>query len=148
MDKKTTGLLAIALIVVLGIGVFFFANKGKEEMKETLPPVKQNMAPTSVRATYKDGEYTQEGNYTSPGGAEQIDVDLTLKNNIITEATVTPKAENPKSKYMQGVFVENFKQYVIGKDINDLKLSKVAGSSLTPQGFNDALEKIKTQAKS
>ena len=117
-------------------------------MKQIITPTESKKEVSAATPSYKDGEYTQAGDYTSPGGAEQIDVDLTLKNDIIVDAKVTSKAEKPKSKFMQGVFVENYKQYVIGKNINDLKLSKVAGSSLTPQGFNDAVEKIKAQAKS
>jgi hypothetical protein len=35
----------------------------------------------------------------------------------------------------------------VGKNINDLKLTKIAGSSLTPMGFNDAVAKIKMKAK-
>lgn len=147
MKTNNTGLLAIALIVVVGAGAFFFSFKGKEEMKKATAPLKQNTQSVSQVAAYKDGEYKETGEYTSPAGAEQIDVDVTLKNDIVTEVEVTAKAENPKSKYMQGVFVENFKQFVVGKNIKDLNLGKVAGSSLTPQGFNDALTKIKTAAK-
>ncbi len=147
MDTKNTGLIALALIVILGVGVFFFSFKGKEEMKQSVAPVTKNKESASVEVRYKDGEYKQEGDYVSPGGAEQIDVDLTLKDGVVTQVTVTSKAENPKSKFMQGVFVENYKPLVVGKNIKDLNLGKVAGSSLTPKGFNDALAKIKALAK-
>jgi uncharacterized protein with FMN-binding domain len=148
MDKKNIGMLAIALIVILGVGAFFFSFKGKQEMQQiTTPSSSQNTVPSSIQVKYKDGLYKQEGDYTSPGGAEQIDVALTIKDGVISDVTVTPKAENPKSKYMQNVFVENYKPMVLGKNLKDLKLGKVAGSSLTPKGFNDAIEKIKTQAK-
>jgi hypothetical protein len=36
---------------------------------------------------------------------------------------------------------------VVGKNINTLNVSRVAGSSLTSMGFNDALTKIKAAAK-
>ena len=147
MNTKNTGLLAIAIIVVMGVGLFIFSFKGKEQ-SPIAPATSTTKSSSTLEAHYKDGEYKQEGIYVSPAGQEQIDVDISIKGGIITEAAVTPKAENPKSKYMQGVFVENYKQLVIGKNIKDLKLGKVAGSSLTPQGFNDALEKIKVQAKS
>jgi hypothetical protein len=42
----------------------------------------------------------------------------------------------------------DYKQYVVGKKIDEVQLTKVSGSSLTPQGFNDALAKIKAEAKS
>lgn len=145
MSTKTTGLLALALIVIVGFGIFTFSGNGKKEMKPSPSTEPKNVM---QQVSYKDGEYTQEGDYTSPGGAEAIEVKLTLKNGIVVQSEVTPKAERPKSVFMQGVFVENYKSLVVGKNIKDLNLGKVAGSSLTPKGFNDAVEKIKAQAKS
>jgi uncharacterized protein with FMN-binding domain len=146
MNTKTAGLLAIALIVVIALGVFSFSKKGSSKMNATMQPKPTNVMMKQV--SYKDGMYTQEGDYTSPGGPEQIEVKLTLKNNVIVESEVVAKAERPKSKFMQGVFIDNYKPLVVGKSINDLNLGKVAGSSLTPQGFNDAVAKIKAEAKS
>lgn len=145
MNTKSTGLLAIAIIVIIGIGIFTFSNNGKKEIKQ---PTSSEPKNSIEQASYKDGVYIQEGDYTSPGGPEQIEVKLTLKNSIVEQAEVTSKAVLPKSKLMQGIFVENYKPLVIGKNIKDLKLDKVAGSSLTPKGFNDAVEKIKAEAKS
>ena len=143
MNTKNTGLLAIAIIVIMGVGLFVFSFKGNKQSQQS--PVTKN-AP--IQARYKDGEYKQVGDYSSPAGKEQIDVDLKIRDGIVIQVNVTPKAENPKSKYMQGLFIENYKQLVVGKKISDLKLGKVAGSSLTPQGFNDALIKIKVEAQS
>lgn len=100
--------------------------------------------PTSAR--YKDGTYAVTGVYNSPAGAEEIGVSVTLKKDLITDASVTAKATNPKSQYFQGQFVSGYKQYVVGKNIADVKVGRVSGSSLTPQGFNDAVAKIKAQA--
>ena len=144
MNTKTTGLLVIALIAVIGLGIFSYISTKKSGIQSSTP---QTAEVRQSIATYKDGMYEQIGNYTSPGGAEQIDVKLSLKNGIITQSTVTSEAVRPKSKFMQGLFIANYKQLVVGKNINDLKLGKVAGSSLTPQGFDDALEKIKAEAK-
>ncbi len=147
MKTNNVGLLAIALVVILGLGIFFFSPNAKEEMKKAMSSLSNNSKNASIATVYRDGEYKQEGDYTSPAGPEKIDVDITLKSGIVTQSIVTSKAEHAKSKYMQGVFLENYKQYVVGKNIKDLNLSKVAGSSLTPQGFNDALNKIKAMAK-
>lgn len=145
MNTKNTGLLVIALIAIVAIGIFTFSSKGKNETSNSpsREPKKE-----MIQASYTDGVYTKEGDYTSPAGQEKIDVTLTVKAGKVTEVTVTPKAENPKSIFMQGVFVENFKPMVVGKNLKDLNLGKVAGSSLTPRGFNDAVEKIKAEAKS
>lgn len=146
MNTKTTGLLVIALIVAIGIGVFTYSKSTKKEVQTATPqPVMEKKV---VQSAYKDGVYTQMGDYTSPGGAEQIDVKLTLKNGIIMEADITPKADRPISKMKQEAFAKEYKTSVVGKDIKDLQLGKIAGASLTPKGFNDAVEKIKAQAQS
>ncbi|MFZ2025999.1 MAG: FMN-binding protein [Microgenomates group bacterium] len=144
MNTKTTGLLVIALIVAIGIGIFTYAKPGKKEAQTATPPTV--MEKKEVKSAYKDGVYEQMGGYTSPGGAEQIDVKLTLKNGIIVEVDVTPKADRPISKMKQEAFAKEYKTSVVGKDIKDLQLGKIAGASLTPKGFNDAVEKIKAQA--
>ena len=104
-----------------------------------------NTASTVV--VYKDGTYSADGNYNSPGGPDSVSVSLTLKDNIVTDATVTPKPGDKVSAKYQDIFISGYKQYVVGKNINDINLSKVSGSSLTPIGFNDALNKIKAEAK-
>jgi hypothetical protein len=98
-------------------------------------------------SVYKDGTYTAVGEYKSPAGAEEIGVTVTLKNDIIVDVTVEPKATVAISKRMQADFAANYKTLVVGKNIAEVKLTKVSGSSLTPAGFNDALVKIMAQAK-
>jgi hypothetical protein len=97
---------------------------------------------------YANGSYTSTGRYVSPNGNEQIEVTLTLQDDIVTAANVVSKATNPNAKQFQGEFINSYKSQVIGKDIDSLNLGKISGSSLTPKGFNDALAKIKSEAKS
>jgi hypothetical protein len=86
--------------------------------------------------------------YTSPGGAESIDVTLTLKDGVVEEAEVVSNATRPISKQMQTSFIGGYKELVVGKKLDEINLTKVSASSLTPKGFNDAVEKIKAQAQS
>lgn len=102
---------------------------------------------SSSTHTYKDGTYSVVGSYKSPAGQEEIGVTVTLKNDIITDVTVTPKASAPRSKMLQQDFAANYKPMVVGKNIAGLNLGKVSGASLTPIGFNDALAKIEAKAK-
>ena len=99
------------------------------------------------KTTYKNGVYSATGDYFSPGGSEQLDVQVTLKDDVITDSKVVSKASRPNSIKFQGIFIANFKPLVIGKKIEDVHLTKVSGSSLAPQGFNDALAKIEVQAR-
>ena len=98
-------------------------------------------------STYQDGTYTATGSYTSPGGTEEITVTLTIENDVITAATAEGGATKPPSSQYQGEFVDNFAALIIGKDIDDVSLDKVAGSSLTSGGFNAAVETIKSDAQ-
>ncbi len=102
---------------------------------------------TSTASSFKDGVYTVTGNYVSPGGPESIGVKVTLANGVITDAVVEPHATLPISQKLQADFVAGFKQYVIGKKIDEVNLTKVSGASLTSIGFNDALDKVEAQAK-
>ena len=137
--QSNTSKIVVGLVIVLiiAVGVWYY-RQSKTPMMDTAPVVIQS---------YKDGTYSSIGSYTSPAGKEEVGVSLTLKNNIITDVTFTPKATNEVSIKLQGMFAGGFKELVVGKDINTVKLDKVSGSSLTPKGFNDAIEKIKLQAQ-
>ena len=97
-------------------------------------------------STYADGTYEATGTYTSPNGKEEIDVSLTLAGDVITAVTVTPEATNPNSVNYQNQFADGISEVVVGKDIDEIEVSRVAGSSLTSGGFNEAVETIKSEA--
>jgi len=95
---------------------------------------------------YADGTYTESANYQSPNGTETVEVTMTLENDIITAVEVVGDGDNPDSKHYQGEFAGGIGAVVVGKDIDEIAVSKVAGSSLTSGGFNDAVEAIKADA--
>ncbi len=105
-------------------------------------------ATKAISATYKDGSYSAIGGYNSPGGAEKIEVSIILKNGIITDTSTEGLATSGEAESYQGDFVGAFKEFVVGKSIDQLRLSRVAGASLTTGGFNNAITQIKSQAKS
>lgn len=113
---------------------------------ESTPATSADAGSASGTSTYKDGEYSAEGSYTSPGGPEKVGVSLTLAGDVITAVTVTPESDNPNGKKYQGEFADGISSVVVGKSIDDIKVSKVAGSSLTSGGFNDAVDQIKAEA--
>ncbi|HSX00017.1 MAG TPA: hypothetical protein VLH38_03205 [Patescibacteria group bacterium] len=104
--------------------------------------------PSTTSGAYKDGTYKATGGYNSPGGIESIEVSVTLSANTVVESTVVADADDPSAKSYQDVFVANYKTFVVGKNIADIKLGNVSGSSLTSEGFNNALDQIKRQAQS
>ncbi|PRY67647.1 FMN-binding protein [Glaciihabitans tibetensis] len=96
--------------------------------------------------SYADGTYSAEGEYTSPGGSESISVELTLEGDTVTAVTVTPNATSGNSVRYQSDFAEGIADVVVGENIDDLDVDRVAGSSLTSGGFNEAVETIKAEA--
>lgn len=113
------------------------------------PSTNTDTAPVTENASlYADGTYSATGTYTSPGGKESLPVTLTLEGGVIVEVSVETPATNPASQKWQTVFAQNFQALVVGKNIDDLELTNVSGSSLTPKGFNDAVAQIKAEAQS
>lgn len=98
-------------------------------------------------SAYKDGTYSADGNYVSPNGTETVGVELTLAAGKVTDVQITTHPSNPNTRKFQGEFAGGIAGQIVGKDIDSLNVSKVAGSSLTSGGFNDAVEQIKSEAK-
>lgn len=95
---------------------------------------------------YADGSYTAEGSYSSPGGEESIQVELTIADGVVTEVTVTPEATSGNAARFQEEFASGIADEVVGEELSGLSVDKVSGSSLTGDGFNAALDQIRTDA--
>ncbi|MDX2025756.1 hypothetical protein [Microcella sp.] len=99
-----------------------------------------------VDASYRDGVYQANGPYESPNGAENIIVVIELENDIVTDVEITVNPNNPTTADFQGQFADGIGDLVIGEDIDSLNVTVVAGSSLTSNGFREALKAIKADA--
>ena len=98
-------------------------------------------------SVYQDGTYSADGTYVSPNGTETVGVELTLAAGTVTAVNITQHPSNPNTRKFQGEFAGGIASQVVGRNIDELKVSKVAGSSLTSGGFNQAVEKIKSEAQ-
>jgi hypothetical protein len=94
-----------------------------------------------------DGTYTVTGGYQSPNGPETVVVTLSIVDGIVTEALVEPQASNATSSRYQGQFAGGIASEVVGKALADVEVTRVAGSSLTGRGFNEALDQIRSEAQ-
>ncbi len=97
-------------------------------------------------AEYTDGEYSAEGQYASPGAIETIGVTLTLTDDVVTDIAITTYGESPNAERFQGEFAQGIAQQVVGVDIDRLNVNRVVGSSLTNDGFDEAIQKIRAAA--
>lgn len=98
--------------------------------------------------SYTDGTYTADGSYQTPESIETIEVTVSLAGGLIEGIEVVGNPTKPESEEYQGRFIGGIADEVVGRSIDDIQVSRVAGSSLTSGGFNEAIEQIKTDAAS
>jgi uncharacterized protein with FMN-binding domain len=103
-------------------------------------------AEVPIDASYRDGTYQANGTYESPNGSENIIVLIELENDIVTDVEITTNPNNPTTANYQGQFASGIGDIVIGEDIDTLDVTVVAGSSLTSNGFREAIAAIKAEA--
>lgn len=147
--RRNTG-AALAGIAVIGGLAACSADGADAEAAGEAGTTEESAASggSSADAAYADGEYTAEGEYTTPGGQESVTVTVTLEGDVVTALQVDGSGGSPNTQRYQGEFIDNIEAEVVGKDIDDLDVSKVAGSSLTSGGFNSAIETIRSDAAS
>jgi len=154
--KLHPGIVALIIIVLVGIVVTatIVINARKDEPSNTTQTTSESTTTESTNTedavtstTYEDGTYSATGSYISPGGRESVELTVTLKDGIITSTSLATNATDDEAQEYQDAFAGSYKELVVGKNIDRVSLSRVAGSSLTSNGFNDALDTIKTDAK-
>lgn len=160
MDETTTGvrktvitIVAIVLIVLIITAAVATSPRKKAIAVTAASNQAANATPSTPAATgstsdYKDGSYSATGSYESPGGTQQITVDVTLHNDIITNTSASPGAQDPTSESYESAFIDSYESLVIGKNINSVSALRMSGASLTLQGFDDAITQIENQARS
>lgn len=112
----------------------------------TAPDAPASNGSDMAGATYADGTYSAEGSYQTPESVETVDVSLTLEGGVVSAVTVTGDPQRPESQLYQGEFIAGISEEVVGKALDELNVTRVAGSSLTSGGFNQALDQIKRDA--
>jgi uncharacterized protein with FMN-binding domain len=123
------------------------AETASTEAPDTEMAESTDEAAEAASASFADGTYEATGGYQSPNGPETVTVSITIAGGEVAEVVVTPEATNSTSQRYQGLFAGGIAQEIVGVPINELQVTRVAGSSLTQGGFNQALEQIRAQAK-
>jgi uncharacterized protein with FMN-binding domain len=95
---------------------------------------------------YADGTYDAEGAYTAPSGLAAITVSIKLVDDAVSWVHVAPGTFVGDPFTFQDKFAKAVPDLVVGKDLDDVSVSRVAGSSLTSLAFNQAIDKIKSEA--
>jgi len=156
--KLSPAIAALIIIVLIGIAataviVINNANNSSEstQTSDTTAPSTTDTSssnPNDARSTanYKDGTYSATGSYSTPNGQESIELTVTIAGGVITSTSLVENARSGEAREYQADFASGYKTLVVGKKVDEVSLSRVAGSSLTSNGFNRALETIKIDA--
>lgn len=150
LHPAITALIVIVLIGIAATAVIVIhasSQKPTATSTSTNEIVKPTATDTAPSITYKDGTYNATGSYSSPAGPESIELTVTLKSGIITSTSLVADATSGAAIEYQASFASAYKDSVVGKNIDHASLSRVAGSSLTSHGYNEALDLIKKDAK-
>ena len=137
-----------ALTAVAGIALLSgCAPTGSDEADDTSTGSDSTGSTGSAGSgAYADGTYSADGSYQTPESVETISVTVTLQDDVITAVEVVGDPQKRESEQYQGEFIGGIAEVVEGHDIDEIQVSRVAGSSLTSGGFNDAIEQIKAEA--
>lgn len=147
-NQATLGIIAIVVIGAIVAGTILVRPKNSTSTTsdQSAATVDQNTS-LNPNATYKDGTYNAIGDYSTPEGTEEIAVTITITSGMVTNSSISQQTRSRESSGYQQDFADNYKSFVEGKQLATLQLSRVAGSSLTPIGFNEALDAIRSQAQ-
>ncbi len=132
-----------AVAGLAGILVFAGCSAETDASEETPAAATSESSSTSTARTT-----AASGSYQTPETVETISVTLTLDNDVITEVNVIGDPQARETQQYQGQFIGGISDVVVGKNIDEISVSRVAGSSLTSKGFNSAVDKIKSEASS
>jgi hypothetical protein len=75
-----------------------------------------------------------------------INVAVQIDDDTVSWVMVTPSSFAGEPAEFQSRFAQAIPDAVLGKDIDSIEISRLAGSSLTSSAFNQALAEIKTEA--
>ena len=128
-------LVTIIIIVLLGAGaggIYAYNQSQNQEPATTQSSSSSETAETpstseTTVTTYTDGTYSADGDYSTPGGSEDISIEVTLAGGIITDIDATGSATGGNSAQYQRQFFSGYKDEVVGKSIDEVRLSRVAG---------------------
>lgn len=102
---------------------------------------------TPSMSMYRNGRYTATGHYLTPGGNESIAVSIDVQADTVSSSVIQVEATSPTARQFQEQFRTTIAGRITARPLSDLSVSRVSGASLTSLGFNDALAKIRQEAK-
>lgn len=119
-------------------------STGADQQTGTTPAATTTPSDSTSTTTAKAYSSTFQS-YKTPAGNEEVKVTANIDDKgIVTDVNLEFVANAPMSKKFQALFAEGIDAQVVGKNISDVKVGVVNGSSLTGNGFNLAIDQIET----
>jgi len=127
-------IIAVIVIIALIAGVTFFTKDSDDVIEEV----------SSISSTDKiTGTFTRNSGYLTPKKtSHNIEVTLTILDDIVTDANVIYDHKEGFTTPGQERFEQEYKVEVVGKNIHNISLSRVGGASLTSNSFNEIIDQI------
>jgi uncharacterized protein with FMN-binding domain len=137
----TVGFASLGLLALAGCAV-------ESAVADTVDTTSSETATETATTDdgYTDGTYSADATYQSPSGTHTISVELTIADDTVTAVEVSGDATEGEAGTHQQRFIAAISDEVVGQDISTLSVSRVAGASLTSDGFTAALDEIRSQA--
>lgn len=142
----------IVLGLVLGVSVLLYildvpiAPTSPEYVPTTVPtlPQRSQTMPSSVPPTNNYKQMQESVQYYVKRRAETLTVVLSLEGRTIKDLELSQVATNGESQQYQDGFAAEIRTMVVGKNIDEINVTRVAGASYTSNAFMEALSKIKS----
>ncbi len=90
----------------------------------------------TIALAVADGIYSQNVTYATPGGNENVNMTISVENDVVNTVSITAASPNPISAGFISKVNAALPELVVGKKITALDIPKqIAGSSLTTAAF-------------
>lgn len=104
-----------------------------------------SIAPTTILPTSTALRTLSETvNYSVRRIPENMAVSIMLNGTTVTDLQLSQNPGSGESAGYQDAFAAEIKSYVIGKNIKDINVSRIAGASYTTDAFMQAIKKMQT----
>lgn len=142
-------IIPVILLLVVAAAFFTFSTGASTSQASDTQTPKVVVADKTKRVETVDKstskQYSGKATYLTPRREKHdVGVTLSLDGTTITDATVSYNGGDPETR-SQRDFNKAYKDEVIGKNIEEISLSRVGGASLTTGAFNKAVEEIRKQ---
>ncbi|MFZ2206509.1 MAG: FMN-binding protein [Microgenomates group bacterium] len=157
MNIKKNSFAVLGLVLGVSVILYIFDVPIISTSKQIIPTESiPTLIPTSlpvvspstlaITPTYSSFRQVSETvDYSVKRFSESITVNATFSNQTIIDLQIKNQSTNGESAAYQEAFATEIKQYVIGKKISEINISRIAGASYTSVAFMEAISRMQSK---